>query len=119
MHTEAVKHRVVIIGAGFGGLNAAKGLKNADADVTVIDKRNFHLFQPLLYQVATGALSPGEIAAPIRAVLRRSRNTRVLLGEVTAVDAAARKLTLSDGGVVEYDTLIAAAGSTDNYFAHP
>lgn len=119
MHTEVVRHRVVIIGAGFGGLNAAKTLKRVDADVTVIDKRNFHLFQPLLYQVATGALSPGEIAAPIRAVLRRNTNTRVLLGEVVAIDAAARKITLADGGTEEYDTLIVAAGSTDNYFNHP
>ena len=114
-----MKHRVVIIGSGFGGLNAAKGLKHADADVTVIDRRNFHLFQPLLYQVATGALSPGEIAAPIRVVLRRNRNTRVLLGEVTNIDVAARKVILADGGVVEYDTLVVAAGSTDNYFKHP
>jgi NADH:ubiquinone reductase (H+-translocating) len=119
MHTEAVRHRVVIIGSGFGGLNAAKALKKADADVTVIDKRNFHLFQPLLYQVATGALSPGEIAAPIRAILSGNRNTRVLLGEVTAIDAASRKIALGDGGTVEYDTLIVAAGSTDNYFGHP
>jgi NADH dehydrogenase len=109
---------VAIVGAGFGGLNAAKALKNIDVDVTVIDKRNFHLFQPLLYQVATGALSPGEIAAPIRAVLSRNGNTRVLLGEVTGIDAAARRLTLADGGTVDYDTLIVAAGSTDNYFGH-
>ncbi len=113
------KHRVVIIGAGFGGLNAAKGLKHADADVTVIDRRNFHLFQPLLYQVATGALSPGEIAEPIRVVLRRNSNTRVLLGEVTGLDTAARKVALDDGDSVAYDTLIVAAGATDNYFAHP
>jgi NADH dehydrogenase len=119
MHTEAVRHRVVIVGAGFGGLNAAKALKRVDVDVTVIDKRNFHLFQPLLYQVATGALSPGEIAAPIRAVLRRNANTRVLLGEVTAIDVEARTVSMADGGVVPYDTLIVAAGSTDNYFGHP
>ncbi|MCU1259469.1 MAG: dehydrogenase-like protein [Bryobacterales bacterium] len=119
MHTEAVRHRVLIIGAGFAGLNAAKGLKRADADVTVIDKRNFHLFQPLLYQVATGALSPGEIAAPIRAVLRRNQNTRVLLGEVTGIDVEARRVLMKDGGTEEYDTLILAAGATDNYFTHP
>ncbi len=119
MHTEAVRHQVVIIGGGFGGLNAAKALKRVDADVTVIDRRNFHLFQPLLYQVATGALSPGEIAAPIRVVLRRNKNTRVLLGEVTDIDVTARKVILADGAEVPYDTLIVAAGSTDNYFNHP
>ena len=112
-------HRVVIIGAGFGGLNAAKGLKNVDAEVTVIDKRNFHLFQPLLYQVATGALSPGEIAAPIRGVLRKHKNTRVLLGEVVRIDAAAKTVHLADDGVIPYDTLIVGAGTVDNYFGHP
>ncbi len=111
-------HRVVIIGAGFGGLNAAKALKHADVEVTLIDRRNFHLFQPLLYQVATGALSPGEIAAPIRGVLRKNRNTRVLLGEVSGIDAAAKTVQLADDGVIPYDTLIVAAGSTDNYFGH-
>ena len=111
-------NRVVIIGAGFGGLNAAKALKNVDAEVTLIDKRNFHLFQPLLYQVATGALSPGEIAAPIRGVLRNNKNTRVLLGEVRTIDVAAKTVTLADDGVIPYDTLIVAAGSTDNYFGH-
>jgi len=112
-------HRVVIVGAGFGGLNAAKGLKNADVEVTVIDKRNFHLFQPLLYQVATGALSPGEIAAPIRGVLRKSKNTHVFLGTVTGVDPEAKTVQLEDGAVIPYDTLIVATGSTDNYFGHP
>ena len=114
-----MRHRVVIVGAGFGGLNAAKSLRNADADVTVIDRRNFHLFQPLLYQVATGALSPGEIAAPIRAVLSRNANTRVLLGEVIGFDVGKRQVMLDDRSIVEYDTLIVAAGSTDNYFKHP
>jgi len=112
-------HRVVIIGAGFGGLNAAKALKHADAEVTVIDRRNFHLFQPLLYQVATGALSPGEIAAPIRGVLRNNKNTKVLLGDVTGFDVAAKTVLLGDGGVVPYDTLIVATGTIDNYFKHP
>ena len=112
-------HRVVIVGAGFAGLNAAKGLKNADVQVTVIDKRNFHLFQPLLYQVATGALSPGEIAAPIRGVLRKSRNTHVFLGTVIGVDAEDKTVQLEDGAVIPYDTLIVATGSTDNYFGHP
>jgi NADH dehydrogenase len=109
---------VVIIGGGFGGLNAAKGLKRADADITVIDRRNFHLFQPLLYQVATGALSPGEIAAPIRVVLRRNQNTRVLLGEVVDIDLGGRNVVLNNGDTVPYDTLIVAAGTTDNYFGH-
>jgi len=112
-------HKVVIIGGGFGGLNAAKALKHADAEVCVVDRRNFHLFQPLLYQVATGALSPGEIAAPIRGVLRRNKNTTVLLGDVTAIDTADKKLKLADGGEVPYDTLIVSAGTTDNYFGHP
>lgn len=112
-------HRVVIVGAGFAGLNAAKGLKNADVQVTVIDKRNFHLFQPLLYQVATGALSPGEIAAPIRGVLRKNRNTHVFLGTVIGVDAEGKTVQLEDGAVIPYDTLIVATGSTDNYFGHP
>ena len=81
------KHRVVILGGGFGGLYAAKALKNAPVQVTLLDRRNFHLFQPLLYQVATGALSPGEIASPLRAILRRQRNTRVLLGEAMDLGA--------------------------------
>ena len=112
-------HRVVIIGAGFGGLNAAKALKHVDADVTVIDRRNFHLFQPLLYQVATGALSPGEIAAPIRGVLRNNKNTRVLLGDVAGINVDQKTVSLADDGVIPYDTLVVAAGSTDNYFGHP
>jgi NADH:ubiquinone reductase (H+-translocating) len=113
------RHRVVIVGAGFAGLNAAKSLKGVDVDVTVIDRRNFHLFQPLLYQVATGALSPGEIAAPIRHVLGRNRNTRVLLGEVVNFDTDARTVELARNGTVGYDTLILSAGTTDNYFRNP
>jgi NADH dehydrogenase len=109
---------VVIIGGGFAGLNAAKALKHSDVDVTIIDRRNFHLFQPLLYQVATGALSPGEIASPIRGILRNQQNARVLLGEATDIDPNARSITLKDGGNVPYDTLILAAGTTDNYFGH-
>ena len=110
-------HRVVIIGGGFAGLNAAQLLKHADAEVTLIDKRNFHLFQPLLYQVATGALSPGEIAAPLRYVLNRQKNTRVLLGEVSDLDAG--EVVLKDGSRVPYDTLIVATGATHHYFGHP
>src|SRR5438045_9757579 len=90
-------HKVVIVGGGFGGLTAAQALKGADVDVTLIDRRNFHLFQPLLYQVATGGLSPANIAAPLRGVLRRQRNARVILGEVCAFDLGAHRLLLSDG----------------------
>src|SRR5437870_7839387 len=87
----APKHKVVILGGGFGGLAAAQKLKRASVEVTLIDRRNFHLFQPLLYQVATGSLSPGEIAAPLRSVLRRQKNTRVLMGGVVVLDPVARR----------------------------
>ncbi len=109
--------KVVIVGGGFGGLYAAKSLRRAPVRVTLIDRRNFHLFQPLLYQVATGGLSPGEIASPLRHVLRRSRNTEVLLGEVVDVDTAHRQVMLRDG-TAGYDTLIVATGSTHSYFGH-
>jgi len=112
------QHRVVILGGGFGGLYAAKALKNAPVQVTVLDRRNFHLFQPLLYQVATGALSPGEIASPLRSVLRRQKNTRVLLGEATDLDAERHCVILDDGSDIEYDSLIVATGSADSYFGH-
>ncbi|HST79889.1 MAG TPA: NAD(P)/FAD-dependent oxidoreductase [Verrucomicrobiae bacterium] len=111
-------HRVVILGGGFAGLYAAQRLKHAPAEVTVIDKRNFHLFQPLLYQVATGALSPGEISAPIRGILSKQKNTRVLLGEVVDIDPAARRILLKDGAEVEYDTLVVATGSQSSYFGN-
>jgi NADH dehydrogenase len=111
-------HRVVILGGGFGGLYAAKALKKAPVQVTVLDRRNFHLFQPLLYQVATGALSPGEIASPLRSVLSRQMNTRVLLGEAVDLDVNHRAVILDDGQTVEYDSLIVATGSTDSYFGH-
>jgi NADH:ubiquinone reductase (H+-translocating) len=111
------KHRVVIVGGGFGGLYAAKALKNAPADIVLLDRRNFHLFQPLLYQVATGALSPGEIASPLRGVLRNQRNTQVLLAEARDVDTERRKVIL-DNGELDYDTLIVATGSGDFYFGH-
>src|SRR6266850_3515259 len=91
------KHRVVILGGGFGGLAAAQKLKRAPVEITLIDRRNFHLFQPLLYQVATGSLSPGEIAAPIRGVLSRQKNTSVLLGEAVDVDPQAKRVILRDG----------------------
>lgn len=110
--------RVVIVGAGFGGLYAARALARAPVDVTVVDRTNHHVFQPLLYQVATASLSPSQIAYPIRGVLRRQANTRVLLAEVTAVDPAARKLALRDGEL-DYDFLILAAGARHSYFGHP
>jgi NADH dehydrogenase len=110
-------HRVVIVGGGFGGLYAAKSLGKAPIAVTLIDQRNFHLFQPLLYQVATGGLSPGEIASPLRVVLRANLNTEVLLGEVIDLDAEGRRVILSDGEVV-YDDLIVATGATHHYFGN-
>ena len=114
-----MKHRVVVVGGGFGGLYCAQSLGRADAEVTLIDRRNFHLFQPLLYQVATGGLSPGEIASPLRYVLNRQKNIRVLLGEIVDVDAADRAVVLKDGTRVPYDTLVLATGSTHHYFGHP
>jgi NADH dehydrogenase len=114
----AEKHRVVILGGGFGGLVAAQKLKRAPVDVTLIDKRNFHLFQPLLYQVATGSLSPGEIAAPLRGVLSRQKNVRVLLGEATDVDPDAKRVMLADGASFEYDSLIVATGSQTSYYSN-
>ena len=112
------KPRVIIIGGGFGGLAAARGLKSAPCDVTLIDRRNYHLFQPLLYQVATGSLSPGEIAAPLRGVLSRQKNTRVLLGDVDDIDPVAKRVVLSDGARFEYDSLIVAAGSQSSYYGN-
>jgi NADH dehydrogenase len=109
-------HRVVIVGGGFGGLLAAKALNKTPTDVTLIDRRNFHLFQPLLYQVATGGLSPANIAAPLRSILKKQRNTRVLLGEVTGFDMAAKEVLLSDGTRVPFDSLIVATGATHHYF---
>jgi NADH dehydrogenase len=114
-----MRHRVVILGGGFGGLYAARSLRHADVDVTLIDRRNFHLFQPLLYQVATGALSPGEIASPLRYVLHRQQNARVLLGETVDIDVDQREVVLKDGMREAYDTLIVATGSTHHYFGHP
>lgn len=109
--------RVVIVGAGFGGLYAARALRRAPVDVTVIDRRNHHLFQPLLYQVATAALNPSDIAAPIRKILRRQKNTTVLLADSTQVDVERKKVGLSDGEI-GYDYLILATGATDSYFGH-
>lgn len=107
--------KVVIIGGGFGGLSAAKALKNADVEITLIDKTNHHLFQPLLYQVATAALSPGDIAAPIREILRKQKNVRVIMGEVINIDAEKKKVILQDDQF-DYDYLIVAIGSRHSYF---
>jgi NADH dehydrogenase len=112
------KHRVVIVGGGFGGLNAARSLRRADVQITLIDRRNFHLFQPLLYQVATGGLSPANIAAPLRAIVARQSNCDVLLGNVKGFDVDKRTVQL-DGDQIGYDTLIVAAGARHSYFGHP
>lgn len=117
MAVRDANHRVVIVGGGFGGLSAALKLARAGIHVTLVDRRNYHLFQPLLYQVATGSLSPANIAAPLRDILHRYRNARVLLGEATGIDVKNRRVALSDG-FVEYDTLIVAAGSSHQYFGH-
>jgi NADH dehydrogenase len=111
------KHRVVVVGGGFGGLYAAKALRRAPVQVTLIDKRNFHLFQPLLYQVATGGLSPGDIASPLRWILNRHKNTEVILGEVTGIDVAAKEVVMCNGSIA-YDTLIVATGAGHDYFGN-
>jgi len=110
--------RVVIVGGGFAGLNAAKGLAHLPVDVTVVDRRNHHLFQPLLYQVALAVLSPADIAQPIRSILRHQRNTEVLMDEVAAIDVSARRLTLASGARLAYDYLALATGATHSYFGH-
>lgn len=112
------KHRVVIVGGGFGGLTATQELAGADVDITLIDRRNHHLFQPLLYQVATTALSPSEIAWPIRQLLRNREDVTTLLGNVAGVDSAARHVALEDGTTVPYDSLILATGARHAYFGH-
>jgi NADH dehydrogenase len=114
-----IHHRVVVVGGGFGGLYAARELsKDKRIDLTLVDRRNFHLFQPLLYQVATGALGPSEIATPLRAIFRKRLNTRVVLGQAVEVDADAREITLSDGGKVPYDTLVVSTGARFSYFGN-
>lgn len=111
--------RVVIVGGGFGGLYCATRLRSSRLEVTLVDRRNFHLFQPLLYQVATGALSPANIAAPLRALLRRQPNARVLMGEVVDLDPAAGEVVLASGQRIPYDSLVVASGVTHQYFGHP
>ncbi|MET0818066.1 MAG: NAD(P)/FAD-dependent oxidoreductase [Solirubrobacteraceae bacterium] len=124
MPAASSAHRVVIVGGGFGGLQAALALRRERVEITLVDRRNFHLFQPLTYQVATGALSPGEIAYPLRAVFKRDRNVRVLLAEVARFDLEERRVELRSVGdlpapePVRYDTLIVAGGSRYSYFGH-
>lgn len=118
MSGDAPRPRVLIIGGGFGGLYCAMGLSKSPVDVTLVDRRNFHLFQPLLYQVATGGLSPANIAAPLRAILKRQKNARVLLGEVVDFDPARKEVILADGARLPFDILVLAAGSTHHYFGH-
>ena len=110
--------RVVIVGGGFGGLYAARRLRRAPVDITILDRRNHHVFQPLLYQVAMAVLSPGDIASPIRWILRHQRNVEVLLGEVARIDTGRKVARLTDGAEVSYDYLIVAAGTTHAYFGH-
>jgi NADH:ubiquinone reductase (H+-translocating) len=114
----SARPHVVIIGGGFGGLSAARALKRAPVDVTLIDRRNFHLFQPLLYQVATGSLSPGEISAPLRGVLGKQKNAKVLLGDVMDVNPETNSILLADGAIIQYDFLIVAAGAQSSYYGH-
>jgi len=118
MSDPATGPHVVIVGGGFAGLEAARALRKAPVRVTLLDSRNHHLFQPLLYQVATAGLSPGDIAAPIRRIVRRYRNVRVLLARAEAVSPDARRLILSDGGWLDYDFLVLATGATHSYFGH-
>src|ERR1700738_3444795 len=114
----AQPYRVIVLGGGFGGLSAVQRLKHAPVEVILIDRRNFHLFQPLMYQIATGSLSPGEIAAPLRGVLSRQKNTQVLLGEVADIDPAAKRIQLLDGATFDYDSLIVATGSQTSYYGN-
>lgn len=116
------KHRVVIVGGGFGGLQTALHLKGADVDVTIVDRRNFHLFQPLAYQVATGALATGEVAYPLRSIFRKQENVRVMLAEATGFDLDAKTVNLRTAAgdeTIGYDTLVVGGGSKYNYFGHP
>ena len=116
---ERPRHRVLIVGGGFAGLYAARTFKSdPEVAVTLLDRRNFHLFQPMLYQVATGALSPGDIAQPLRSVLSRQRNVTVILGEAVGIDVDEREVKVSDGGSIAYDSLIVATGAHHTYFGH-
>lgn len=119
MIKEKSQPKVVIIGGGFGGLNVAKELANQAVSVTLIDKKNHHTFQPLLYQVATTVLSPGEIATPLRHALNHAKNINVILGEVASINTNDHKVTLKDGAIFEFDYLVVAAGARHDYFGHP
>ncbi len=114
----ADRHRVLIIGGGYGGLYAARALRKADVEITLVDRRNHHLFSPLLYQVATGALAPSDIAQPLRLILRQQQNTRVLLSEAVGIDPEARTVRLDDGTDLPYDSLIVATGTRHSYFGN-
>lgn len=114
----AARKKVVIIGAGFAGIEVARGLRSASVSITLIDQQNFHLFQPLLYQVATAALSPADIAEPVRRMFRGGSNLEIRLGEVIAISPEDRRITLADGTRLSYDILVVAAGSTHTYFGH-
>ena len=116
-HGRATHRHVVLVGAGFGGLAAARALRRAPVQITIIDRSNHHLFQPLLYQVATAALSPADIAAPIRRIFRHQANVTVMLADATAINVAAKRVVLLDGAV-DYDILILATGATHAYFGH-
>jgi NADH dehydrogenase len=113
-----LKKNIVVVGAGFGGLSIVKALKKEDVSITIIDKTNHHVFQPLLYQVATAALAPGDIAVPIRGILSKQKNAHVVMGEVTGIDTASRIVTVSDGRTFPYDDLILAPGARHSYFGH-
>lgn len=110
--------RVVIVGGGFGGLQVAKNLKHAHCEVYLIDKTNHHLFQPLLYQVASAALSPADIAVPLREILRSQKNTTVIMGDVVAIDKEKRIIRLGNGDTLNYDYLVLAVGARHSYFGH-
>src|SRR5713101_6617724 len=118
-HRPQTTTQVVVVGGGFGGLYAARALAHLPVRVVLIDRVNYHLFQPLLYQVATAALSPGDIAEPLRAILRKRRNVEVLLGEVKRIDAVAQTVTLEDGDEFSYNYLVLATGARHSYFGHP
>jgi NADH dehydrogenase len=118
MDERSSKQRIVVVGGGFAGLTFVGTLKAGAAEITLIDQRNHHLFQPLLYQVATASLTPSDIAWPIRHVLRKRRDVRTLLGSVTGVETARRVVRLADGGEIPYDTLVLATGARHSYFGH-
>ena len=118
MNEPPPRPHLIVIGGGFAGLWCTRALADAPIEITVIDRANHHLFQPLLYQVATAGLSAGDIAAPLRHILRGQRNVTVRMGEVTAIDTAARRVTLHDGTALAYDLLLVASGAAHAYFGH-